>query len=125
MKLRVFVMILLFSQVKPLLADGNDLLRMCSEAEKFVLYDISPKDIFKFGQCVGIAQGVSNAMVLINNFVKKPYKNCLPETGLENGQVILITNKYLREHPEDLNQNETALTIFALMEAYPCHKKGN
>lgn len=48
---------------------------------------------------------------------------CLPEHGSTNAQVALVIVKFLRDHPERLHEDRTALMVDALSGAFPCRSK--
>jgi Rap1a immunity proteins len=52
-------------------------------------------------------------------------KYCLPADGIELTQGRLIIEKYLRDHPDKLNQNAAVLAGFAMMDAFPCNPLPN
>jgi len=45
---------------------------------------------------------------------------CLPQNGIEIGQAVRITVKWLRDHPEKLHQDGVNLVWRALSDAFPC-----
>jgi hypothetical protein len=50
---------------------------------------------------------------------------CPPNEGIgvSYGQVRLIIEKYLRDHPEELNQAASGLALSAMKGAFPCPSK--
>jgi hypothetical protein len=46
---------------------------------------------------------------------------CLPQ-GLTAGQAILITNKFMSEHPEELHMGAAVIIARALLIAYHCKR---
>jgi len=105
--------------------DGNQLLENCRLLIKIIDQDnISPTaaDYVKGGRCVGMVEGVRNTMGYLNNLVPKDYKVCFPKSGIQNNQAVRIVEKYLRDHPEQLNDDQTLLTMLAFKVAYPCKK---
>ena len=44
---------------------------------------------------------------------------CVPQ-GVTRKQFMLVVEKYLKEHPEDLHEPAYRLIDWALMEAFPC-----
>lgn len=102
------------------LADGNDFLKSCAGAENFVAHQLTPSDTFEFGRCIGLVNGATTAMLLMNSHVANEYRNCVPKNGVQSGQGLLITMKYLRNHPEYLAQNDVGLVMLALQDAFPC-----
>jgi len=75
--------------------------------------------------CIGYVEGVSDgvfeevafAHAMSNKEPAKPY--CLPE-DTENGQLIRIVLKYVRDHPEEAHYSTAFLIVKALREAFPC-----
>lgn len=104
--------------------DGNFLLSKCNAALRVMDGEkISAKtDQFGIGQCFGMVEGVRNTLVLLNEYVDGGLKICWPESGIPNGQAIRILVKYLKEHPADLNDDQTLITMMAFKDAYPCKK---
>ena len=104
------------------ITDGNDLLESCHIIDRAMEQNatLSSAEFVKGGQCLGLIEGVRNTILYLNNIVPKNYKVCFPEGGIKNNQAIKIVEKYLREHPEDLNQDQTFLTMMAYKTAYPC-----
>jgi hypothetical protein len=46
---------------------------------------------------------------------------CLP-AEFTGEQAVLIIEKYMNEHPEELNQRADHLSFFALWKVFPCPK---
>ena len=105
---------------------GNAFLRLCSVVEKNEI------ETNQEGQhvvaCVayveGVVQGVSAEVAFVRDVGgKEPLKPfCLPD-NVENGQIIRITLKYIRNHPEEAHQSTVILVVQALREAFPCQAK--
>jgi hypothetical protein len=49
---------------------------------------------------------------------------CLPREGITVGQVRLITEKFMSEHPEELHKSAPAIIVRALHIAFAC-KRGD
>jgi hypothetical protein len=77
--------------------DGMNLLHACDEGA--VDYDY----------CLGVVRGVG--------FWLLP-KGCSDDVSM--GQRVLVVNKYLKDHPEDLNLPDALLVSVALSKAFPC-----
>lgn len=45
---------------------------------------------------------------------------CIPEEGIQSGQVWRVLKKYLDNNPEKLHQRADFLIYFSLLEAFPC-----
>lgn len=104
--------------------DGNYLLSKCNAAirvmdgEKFS----AATDDMGIGQCFGMVEGVRNTLGYVNSYLRSDLKICWPKGGIQNGQAIRILVKYLNEHPADLNDDQTLLTMVAFKDAYPCNQ---
>jgi len=58
------------------------------------------------GQATGAAQGLTFC----------------PPANITAGQAMLVVEKYMRDHPEQLNQHPGTLSSVALLAAFPCKK---
>ncbi|MDE2106059.1 MAG: hypothetical protein KGL39_53040 [Patescibacteria group bacterium] len=47
---------------------------------------------------------------------------CLPP-GVSGPQILLIVQRFMRLHPEALNETQTGVIAHALYDAYPCTEK--
>lgn len=65
---------------------------------------------FRDGFCRGMIEGVSSVSPQV----------CLDSRSLV--QDVRIVLEYLQDHPEELNQRNTALVDKALSRAFPCHE---
>jgi hypothetical protein len=79
--------------------DGMNLLRACS----------GPEGTVDYGYCLGVVRGVG--------FWLLP-KGCSDDVSMD--QRIMVVNKYLKDHPEDLNLPDALLVSSALSKAFPC-----
>jgi hypothetical protein len=96
------IAVLSFAQqdkVTPLKPDGMNLLHACD----------GPIGTVDYGYCLGIVRGVSYWLLP---------KGCSDDVSL--GQRVLVVNKYLKDHPEDLNLPDALLVSSALSKAFPC-----
>ncbi len=109
------VALMLFSSL--IYADGNELLKQCIAAEKFIDTQ-EVQNEFDIGVCIGLTQGVRNTMQFMRN--DGSIKVCLPENGINNGQAIRILVSYLKKNPASLHENRVVLTMLAFIDAYPC-----
>ena len=57
------------------------------------------------------------------SFIAAPAKAALFTGNVTQGQVERIVKKYLQEHPKDLHEGRWALTVKALVDAFPCSTK--
>ncbi len=105
---------------------GNAYLRECSVAEKDVK-DLTQADMKYVFACIGYTEGVvdgamAEAAVLsgsINKGQNQLAPFCIPSEA-DNGQLIRITLKYIRNHPEEAHKPGFVQIIRALGEAFPC-----
>jgi hypothetical protein len=84
---------------QPRKLDGVNLLRACD----------GPEGAVDYGYCLGVLRGVG--------FWLLP-KGCSDDVG--GGQRLLVVKKYLKDHPEDLNEPDALLVSVALSKAFPC-----
>jgi hypothetical protein len=71
--------------------------------------------------CLGYVNGFVDGYVMGQEGMQT-YKQpliCLP-SGVSVGQMQLITQKAMRDHPELLNQTANAIMLKALLDAYRC-----
>lgn len=102
------------------MADGNDLLAECSEAIRFQETRII-RDPSASSYCNGQVIGVMNTMYLLDEFLPKEVKTCLPPELLTK-QAVRIVVKHLKDNPTTLHLPSTHLILGALHSAYPCPK---
>jgi hypothetical protein len=73
-------------------------------------------------QCATYMLGFINGLNVADGFLDAAQKAyCLPP-GLTAGQTILITNKFMNEHPEDLHRSAAEIVGRALYVAYACKR---
>jgi hypothetical protein len=70
-------------------------------------------------QCVSYMLGFTDGLSITNGLLDPAHKFCLPP-NLTVGQAVLITNKFMREHPEDLHRSASEIIARALYIAYAC-----
>lgn len=116
-RLHYFVVLSLLSAPAAAMT-GNDVLHQCP-----VALDIdkagAPEDVLKAMHCVGYVAGLNDASRLHQGLFKHELY-CMPEQGLESGQVVRIFLKWLEAHPEDLHETARGLFISAMRDAFPC-----
>ena len=117
--LRTVVAAGLLSFPLQLLADGNELLAQCTDAEHF-LNTREVRDAVSIGTCIGMVQGVQNTMIYLNRSIDKSLRLCWPEQGINNGPAVRILVQYLRNNPEKLHEDEVLLAMLAFNKAYSC-----
>lgn len=120
LQLLLLLNLLAFSFVSK--ADGNSLLTECAAAERFIETNHMPEDSFahfQIAHCLGVVSGVGTTLFVLahGNLIK----SCMPKDGMPNSQLVRIVNQYLRQHPEELHQEDVPLIMMALSKAYPCN----
>ena len=104
---------------------GNAFVRLCSAIDKDGRTDREAKlNMACIGYVSGVVDGVfwEVAFVGAKGSKEPPKPYCLPE-NTENGQLIRIVMKYIRNHPEEAHQKTAFLIFNALGEAFPCKSK--
>jgi len=96
--------------------DGNRLLEKC---------DAGPSE--DKGFCGGYVAAAMDAQVTLANSLQAANEGhkltkmyCLPKGGIELGQAVRVTVKWLRDHPEKLHLSGDVLVIMALTDGFPC-----
>jgi Ssp1 endopeptidase immunity protein Rap1a len=118
MKFIIIVAVLLVTPVCSF-ADGSELLEECEAALDPGTGDTNvPGAMF----CLGMMQGITNTNTFYQTFFKNTALFCLPERGIRNIEAARIVVKYLRDHPAELDRNESVLALSALTDAYPCKR---
>jgi Rap1a immunity proteins len=105
---------------------GNAYLRECSVIEKD-LKDLTQADMKYVFACLGYTEGVMDGAMAEAAVVLGPTDNsqnqlapfCVPSEA-DNGQLVRITLKYIRKHPEEAHKPGFVQIIRALREAFPC-----
>jgi hypothetical protein len=106
--------------------DGNRLLRQCEpgtlEDRSKLTSDQATDSLFCSGYIAGVMDAentLENSVAAARNAPTKPMY-CLPGDGIEVGQAVRITVKWLRAHPEKLHLRGDALVWMSLTDAFPC-----
>jgi hypothetical protein len=95
--------------------NGNRLLEQCDTGAQ-------QQKLF----CSGYVAGVMDTQVTLFNSLnaatnqQRPSLYCLPKGGIEVGQAVRVTIKWLKDHPEKLHIAGDILVGLALQEAFPC-----
>jgi hypothetical protein len=102
-------------------SDGNQLLEACTAALKSG--DHTMMDYQRGQYCIGFVGGVYSGLNYLEAYntahhLRSPV--CLPDDTLRGSQLVRIVNKYLADHPQELNKDQAILAINAFVEAYPC-----
>ncbi len=96
---------------------GNDVLHNCP-----IVFDMENATVEqKLGgvQCLGYVSGLNDASRLLSGFWNTEFY-CIPEKGLEAGQVVRVFLKWLVEHPTKLHESARSIFITAMRDSYPC-----
>jgi len=106
--------------------DGRTLQSLCADYQQAnsagILPDYSVKPYMK---CAHFIQGVVEASVFYERMMYTVSGNhifCFPKKTLSTPQAILVTNEYLKKHPEKIDFRGVILVMAAFLEAYPCNK---
>jgi hypothetical protein len=91
---------------------GPDLYEACVNA---------PKGSVKSEGCNLLLQGISMGLFMGQGLSNSGARTCLPDDeSLDVRQTRAIVEKFMREHPEKLNQKIATLVLEALVNAFPC-----
>lgn len=110
-------------QAAPITSAAEDLYRNCKEALKVSESSTIPPgtNMLRVGLCLGLIEGVKNTIaVLQTGLPAGKAQVCWKESGMSNIQGAKIIIKYLDDHPNQLSENQTAVTMYAFKEAFPC-----
>lgn len=102
---------------------GSEMLDLCDPGIKTLGGEVissggSEKKLY----CSGYVSGFIDGMVVTGPFRNGPNFICLPRSGVTSEQVIGVYVKYLREHPERLQQSGRVLLYASLRHAFPCKR---
>jgi hypothetical protein len=106
--------------------DGNRLLQQCEPGTSEHKARLSADRLTDFAFCSGYVGGVMDANTTLVSSMSAEGKRqvapmyCLSEEGIEVGQAVRITVKWLREHPEKLHLEGDILVYMSLTDAFPC-----
>jgi hypothetical protein len=119
----------LFAQTQDTLdTSGNAFLRVCSVADKDDFTHLQASQLQDLVSCVhytlGIMDGVQGEVLFVQSKTKQivPKPFCLPPS-IENGQMVRVVLKFIREHPTVADKHTATLAMVALGDAYPCPSK--
>lgn len=105
----------------PALADGHYLLDRCENA---LLTSVHPSKFNSrqdMAYCYGLLQGIRETNRLYELKLKSDAYFCLGDQYLSHQDSAKVVVSFLRQHPEILHKNETALAIQAFRQQYPCN----
>ena len=114
----LFVILSLFIAVPVMAMDGNELLKSCEDGIK-MLENNSSADEFNAGACKGFILGSLQIHSVYTDIYKQKAYYCLPPNP-SVGQLVRITTKYLKAHPEFLHYGAALSVHNAMIEAFPC-----
>ncbi len=106
--------------------DGNRLLRQCEPGTSEDRSRLSSDQVGDFVFCTGYLAGAMDANnTLLNSLQAQKGSQlrpmyCLPKDGIEVGQAVRVTVKWLKNHPEKLHLQGDILIWQSLMDAFPC-----
>jgi hypothetical protein len=100
--------------------DGNELLKMCQYATRYMDNEKVNTNLFEQGRCIGIVEAVIGVTLYRNDVVPTNFKVCFPESGITTGQGVRVLVKWLKENPAILNEDNVLLTMSAFADTYPC-----
>jgi hypothetical protein len=104
---------------------GNAFARLCSSIEKDTRTE---SEIGHMRSCVGYVRGFTDGIEFGSSYVEDkvnkqvPHLFCEPD-GAENGQIIRIILKYIRDNPTEAHLPTSLLIVDALKKAFPCSTK--
>jgi hypothetical protein len=104
---------------------GREMLQHCGTADRVASHQLSPSEAAPTteeamiqGFCLGAVSGVS--FLAAASTKNTQYPICVPQSA-PSAQVLSVVVRYLRNHPERLNDNFLWIIMGALREAWPCH----
>jgi hypothetical protein len=105
---------------------GNAFLRDCSAAEKEATTQAELAASIGCTMFVaGVVRGVEFGSGVTRVKAKQttlPQEFCRPD-DTENGQLVRIVLKFIRENPEKANEETALLVMYAMRNAFPCPAK--
>jgi len=93
--------------------DGNFLKDTCD----------GPKGSTKYAYCMGYVFGTLDSFRGLGKTSQLKFF-CEPK-GVTGEQILLMTVKYLGQHPEDLHYGASSLVLNMMVSAFPCAKNSN
>ncbi len=106
--------------------DGSNLLAQCNVAVSIMdgrkLTDDAQGSVDAGNSmyCFGLLQGIINLNKIYAVSLRENALFCTPITNLTNGQAARIVVNYLRNRPEMQSEPDFAVTVNALIDAFPC-----
>ena len=106
--------------------DGRMLQSLCSDYQQATLKGKLHEDSnLPFLRCFHYMQGVVESSVFYERMMHTVSGNhmfCFPKRTISTTQAILVTNEYIKRHPEKLDSRGVVLVMAAFLEAYSCNK---
>jgi hypothetical protein len=87
-----------------------------AEGKKPTGADATREQLEQAAQCFGATTAILNLLP----FLAPEYAPCVGNRRITQAQVILVIASYLRDHPENLDQNFFISALLALRSAWPC-----
>ena len=114
----LLVVISLFVAFPAMAMDGKTLLDSCTDGIKMLEND-KTADEFNAGACKGFILGsIQVHSIYTDVFKARPYY-CVPE-NVTIPQLVRITSKHLKNHPEFLHMGAALSVHNAMVETFPC-----
>lgn len=124
--LTVVVSLATFARGQVAYMDGNLLLAKCepgiSEDRSKLSSDQATDSFFCMGYVAGVMDAnntLENSVAAARSAATKPMY-CLPSGGIEVGQAVRVTVKWLKGHPEKLHLQGDILVYMSLTDAFSC-----
>ncbi|HEY4969842.1 MAG TPA: Rap1a/Tai family immunity protein [Steroidobacteraceae bacterium] len=115
--LTVFVVATGFPAHASAAESGDDLRAICVNVVKDSAADIS---------CNLYLSGFSEGLFLGEILQEKGTTTCMPrDAALDYRQTRAILEKYMQDHPEELNRKASILVLRAVASAFPCAPKSD
>ena len=99
---------------------GNDFLRLCSMVERNQKMEDTVQDLVCTSYIAGLRDGVASEVAFAQSENKSAPKPFCLSVGVENGQLVKIALKYIKNHPEWAHLPTSVLLVKAWEEAFPC-----
>lgn len=94
---------------------GNQLMPLCTAAVRRAdgpKADFTKQEVYDIGYCEGFVAGVAD-------FIQED----AVLTGIPRDQLVRVVQKYMSDHPEQLDKGSSWLVHQALMKAFPKNRK--
>jgi hypothetical protein len=100
---------------------GNDLLPDCSVAVSFADNgkNLPLEQMVSMGRCMYYISGFLDGHSLASAVGSGSPSLCFPKGG-SLGQMVRVVTKWMRDHPEKLNESAAMCVYRALVDAFPC-----